>query len=125
MRENQAAPDGNAKMSSRFRLSAMNLSPALIFGQNYGTAEPGRRLRLACTYKERRASRRSDARGGMNSTMAAKPTSRSPALDEARLRQQVIGAKLRQMFDDVVREPVPDEFLDILRRVDPSDAGEG
>jgi hypothetical protein len=42
----------------------------------------------------------------------------SAALDEARLRQQAIGVKLRQMFDDVVNEPVPDEFLDILRRAD-------
>ncbi|HET9160852.1 MAG TPA: NepR family anti-sigma factor [Caulobacteraceae bacterium] len=42
----------------------------------------------------------------------------SPSLDEARLRQQAIGVKLRQMFDEVVSEPVPDEFLDILRRHD-------
>ena len=48
----------------------------------------------------------------------------SPALDEARLRQQAIGVKLRQMFDEVVNEPVPDEFLDILRRADRA-AGEG
>ena len=41
-----------------------------------------------------------------------------PSLDEARLRQQAIGVKLRQMFDEVVSEPVPDEFLDILRRAD-------
>ena len=40
------------------------------------------------------------------------------AVDEARLRQQAIGVKLRQMFDDVVSEPVPNEFLDILRRAD-------
>jgi hypothetical protein len=40
------------------------------------------------------------------------------ALDEARLRQQAIGVKLRQMFDQVVNEPVPDEFLEILRRAD-------
>lgn len=40
------------------------------------------------------------------------------ALDEARLRQQAIGVKLRQMFDRVVNEPVPDDFLDILRRAD-------
>ena len=39
-------------------------------------------------------------------------------VDEARLRQQAIGVKLRQMFDQVVNEPVPDEFLDILRRAD-------
>ncbi|MDR3513119.1 MAG: NepR family anti-sigma factor [Caulobacteraceae bacterium] len=41
-----------------------------------------------------------------------------PALDEARLRQQAIGQKLRQMFDEVVNEPVPRDFLEILRRAD-------
>jgi hypothetical protein len=40
------------------------------------------------------------------------------ALDEARLRQQAIGVKLRQLFDEVVNEAVPDEFLEILRRHD-------
>ena len=40
------------------------------------------------------------------------------ALDEARLRQQAIGVRLRQMFDQVVNEEVPDEFLEILRRAD-------
>lgn len=42
----------------------------------------------------------------------------SAALDEARLRQQAIGVRLRQLFDEVVNEDVPDEFLDILRRAD-------
>ncbi len=46
------------------------------------------------------------------------PQKGSPALEEARLRQQAIGAKLRQMFDDVVNEPVPDAFLDILRQAE-------
>jgi Anti-sigma factor NepR len=48
------------------------------------------------------------------------PSPREPrrAIDEARLRQQAIGAKLRQMFDQVVNEPIPQEFLDILRRGD-------
>ncbi|WP_309628689.1 NepR family anti-sigma factor [Brevundimonas sp.] len=41
-----------------------------------------------------------------------------PPLEEARLRQQAIGVKLRHMFDEVVNEPVPDEFLEILRRGD-------
>lgn len=51
---------------------------------------------------------------------SAEAAKRAPrrALDEARLRQQAIGVKLRQMFDRVVNEPVPDEFLDILRRAD-------
>ena len=48
-----------------------------------------------------------------------------PGLDEARLRQQAIGVKLRQMFDEIVQEPVPDEFLDILRRADDKAGGAG
>ncbi len=48
-----------------------------------------------------------------------------PNLDEARLRQQAIGVKLRHMFDEVVNEPVPDEFLDILRRADRGGSGGG
>jgi hypothetical protein len=44
----------------------------------------------------------------------------SAALDEARLRQQAIGVRLRQMFDEVVNEQVPDEFLEILRKADKS-----
>ncbi|HEY7901000.1 MAG TPA: NepR family anti-sigma factor [Caulobacteraceae bacterium] len=43
------------------------------------------------------------------------------ALDEARLRQQAIGAQLRQMFDDVVNEPVPPDFFAILRQADDDD----
>ncbi|HEY1415199.1 MAG TPA: NepR family anti-sigma factor [Caulobacteraceae bacterium] len=46
------------------------------------------------------------------------PTKRSPALDETRLRQQAIGAQLRRIFEDVVNEPVPSEFLDLLKRAD-------
>lgn len=44
--------------------------------------------------------------------------SRDQGLEEVRLRQQAIGVKLRHMFDEVVNEPVPDEFLEILRRAD-------
>ena len=47
------------------------------------------------------------------------------ALDEARLRQQAIGVRLRQMFDEVVNEPVPDEFFDILRRADDRSTEQG
>jgi len=48
-----------------------------------------------------------------------------PSLDEARLRQQAIGVKLRQMFDQVVNEDVPDEFLQILKKADERQSGEG
>ena len=54
-----------------------------------------------------------------------KPTSPGAGLEEARLRQQAIGVKLRHMFDEVVNEPVPDEFLDILKRADERSSGGG
>ena len=52
-----------------------------------------------------------------------KPAKGEAGLEEARLRQQAIGVKLRHMFDEVVNEPVPDEFLDILRRADERGSG--
>ena len=76
-------------------------------------AEVQRQARAPC-----RAQAQSQARGCMK-----QPPRRSGSLDEARLRQQAIGARLRQIFDDVVNEPVPDEFLDILRDADARDAG--
>lgn len=62
---------------------------------------------------------RSASEGGIILRMAKKSSPKRPlALDEARLRQQAIGAQLRQMFQNVVNEPVPDEFLAILRQAD-------
>jgi hypothetical protein len=50
----------------------------------------------------------------------------SPEIEEARLRQQAIGARLRRLFEDVVSEPVPEDFLDILRRAEPdAESGDG
>jgi hypothetical protein len=43
---------------------------------------------------------------------------RDTTVDEARLRQQALGSKLRQMFNEVVNEPVPEDFIEILRRGD-------
>ena len=53
------------------------------------------------------------------------PTDEEPSLEEARLRQQAIGVKLRQMFDNIVNEPVPDDFLEILRKADTSKTSGG
>jgi hypothetical protein len=73
-----------------------------------------------------RTLKRGDAKG-MIEHGPVDPLKRStpPALDEARLRQQAIGQKLRQMFDEVVNEPIPTDFLDILRRADESDDEKG
>lgn len=66
---------------------------------------------------------RSTPEGGIILRMAKKTAAKHPlALDEARLRQQAIGAQLRQMFEDVVNEPVPPEFMDILRQADDGDS---
>ena len=50
-------------------------------------------------------------------------TSESPSTDwdkiaAARARQRAIGRELRRIYDDVVQEPVPDDFIDLLRKID-------
>ncbi len=36
----------------------------------------------------------------------------------ARRRQDAIGRRLRQMYDDVVNEDIPDDFLSLLEQAD-------
>jgi hypothetical protein len=43
----------------------------------------------------------------------------------ARARQRAIGRELRRIYDDVVQEPVPDDFLDLLKRIDESKVKKG
>jgi hypothetical protein len=43
---------------------------------------------------------------------------RDAASSEIEDRQKVIGAQLRSMFDVVVNEPVPDEFLRLLEQAE-------
>ena len=35
-----------------------------------------------------------------------------------RARQRALGRELRRMYDDVAKEPVPEEFVELLRRID-------
>jgi len=44
-----------------------------------------------------------------------KPNEKSRAI---RARQRAIGRELRRMYDDVAQEPIPDDFLDLLRKID-------
>jgi hypothetical protein len=39
-------------------------------------------------------------------------------LRSARVRQQAIGHELRRLYDSVVPEPIPDEFLELLSKID-------
>ena len=41
----------------------------------------------------------------------------------ARARQQAIGHELRRMFDSVVQEPVPNDFLELLKKIDATGKG--
>jgi hypothetical protein len=89
-------------------------------GPDKAFAGPGTNGDLLTTHAERW---RTPLEGGIILNMARKATPKRPsALDDARLRQQAIGAQLRQMFEDVVNEPIPTDFLDILRRADSEDA---
>ena len=36
----------------------------------------------------------------------------------ARARQRAIGRELRRMFDEVVQEPIPTDFMDLLKQID-------
>ena len=47
-----------------------------------------------------------------------KPTEKARAV---RARQRAIGRELRRMYDDVAQEPVPDDFMDLLRQIDEND----
>ncbi len=72
-----------------------------------------------------RPSRKRHAESMIENMPSPDPRKPSAALDEARLRQQAIGVRLRQMFDEVVNEDVPDEFLEILRRHDAKTSEKG
>jgi anti-sigma factor NepR-like protein len=37
---------------------------------------------------------------------------------ELQARQRAIGSELKRIFDDVAKEPVPREFLDLLQKID-------
>lgn len=36
----------------------------------------------------------------------------------ARARQRAIGRELRRMYDEIVQEPVPTDFLELLKKID-------
>jgi hypothetical protein len=54
----------------------------------------------------------------MNLGLMRKPVKPPADLGEARIDRVAIGERLRELFDEVVNEPVPDDFLDLLRKAD-------
>ena len=54
-----------------------------------------------------------------NWTVGKEPTANNrERLRLIRARQRAIGRELRRAFDEVAQEPVPDEFMDLLRQID-------
>jgi len=39
-------------------------------------------------------------------------------------RQRAIGRELRRVYDNVAQEAVPDDFLELLKKIDESEGGE-
>jgi len=39
-------------------------------------------------------------------------------------RQRAIGRELRRVYDNVAQEAVPDEFLELLKKIDESEGGD-
>ncbi|MDB5734706.1 MAG: hypothetical protein JWP16_1245 [Alphaproteobacteria bacterium] len=65
---------------------------------------------------------RSDMTQQWNSPVSndEKPTEKARAI---RARQRAIGRELRRMYDDVAQEPVPDDFMDLLKQIDEANEG--
>ena len=40
-----------------------------------------------------------------------------------RTRQRAIGRELRRLYDNVAKEPVPEDFLELLHKIDKSEGG--
>ena len=51
-----------------------------------------------------------------------KPSEKARAI---RARQRAIGRELRRMYDDVAQEPIPDEFMELLRKIDENEDKSG
>ena len=59
-----------------------------------------------------------DASAGASNLSSGKP-------NERRAHQKAITQGLRKFFDSVASEPVPDEFLELLKKMDDSKQGGG
>jgi len=63
----------------------------------------------------------SQAGGQANSSAA--PAGPGPKSQDRRAQQRAISHGLRQFFDGVASEPIPDEFLELLKKIDQEKSG--
>lgn len=54
-----------------------------------------------------------------------KQSAESTKNPEIRARQRAIGRELRRMYDEIAREPIPEDFLELLRQLDAKDPNPG
>jgi len=51
-------------------------------------------------------------------TLAKDRASNRERLQAARARQRTIGRELRRIYDDIAHSPLPDEFRELLQKID-------
>lgn len=63
--------------------------------------------------------------GGRIALPEDKQSNERGEITDIRVRQRAIGRELRRMYDEVAREPIPEDFLDLLRQLDARDNSSG
>ena len=53
-----------------------------------------------------------------NSDLASEKQANRDRLRKARARQKAIGRELRRMYDNVALSPLPEDFVDLLKKID-------
>ena len=70
-----------------------------------------------------RKQRRSGAAGEVSLASGFMADLIDPKIAARKAQQKAITRGLRKFFDSVAAEPVPEEFLELLRKLDKTDAG--
>lgn len=60
-----------------------------------------------------------------NASSDGKRTGEQSKISDIRTRQRAIGRELRRMYDEVAREPIPEDFIELLRQLDAKDSDPG
>lgn len=63
--------------------------------------------------------------GGKIALPADKQSNERAEFSDIRARQRAIGRELRRMYDEIAREAIPEDFLDLLRQLDARDKNSG
>lgn len=53
------------------------------------------------------------------------PSVPAPSVDDRKQKEDWIGRQLRRVFDDALNEPLPDDIMSLLERIDEAPEGSG